>query len=127
MYKWKNSFALNLWKGATASAHKKLFRQKPALKWYPRDLIGWTRHHTTIAANQNEGGKCIWSPHVYHIIGPRKGTIWRGQFVIWPRVLIIITYFYYTFRVDIRVIKPWRKTPSLKWYAMISLHGKMVQ
>ena len=51
-------------------------RQKPALKWYPRDLIGWTRHHSTTEANQNEGGKRIWSPTVYHLACEKE---WFGD------------------------------------------------
>ena len=50
-----------------APTEKKNSRQKPALKWYPRDLIGWARHHTTTTANQINGGKCIWYLHVYHL------------------------------------------------------------
>ena len=60
-----------LWKRSDSSAHrKKIPPETAALKWYPRELIGWTRHHTITAANQNDGDKCILS---------RNFTIWPAK------------------------------------------------
>ena len=53
-----------------APIHKKNSRQKPALKWNPRNFIGWTRHYITTAANQNEGGKAFEA---------RTFTIWPAK------------------------------------------------
>ena len=35
-----------------------------ALKWCPQDLIGWAKFFDISAANQNQGGKCIFSPRI---------------------------------------------------------------
>lgn len=47
--------------------HPQKFAPTLALKWYPQDLIvltGQAELFDASAANQNQGGKCIFSPHI---------------------------------------------------------------
>ena len=60
-----------------------------ALKWCPQDLIGRAKLFDISAANQYQGGKCIFSPHISRL-APQNGSFYRGQFVIWPGVLIVM-------------------------------------
>ena len=46
--------------------HKK-FATTLALKWYPQDLIGLAKLFDFSAANQNQGGNCIFSPRISHL------------------------------------------------------------
>jgi len=70
--------------------HPQKFALTLALKWYPQDIIGRAKPLLDIpAANQNQGGKCIFSLGISPF-GPQNDTFYRGQFVIWPRVLIIM-------------------------------------
>jgi len=45
-----------------------------ALKWYPQDLFGQANLFDISAANQNQGGKCIFSPPINFPVWPAK---WR--------------------------------------------------
>ena len=49
-----------------------------------RYLIAQAKLFDISAANQNQGGKCIFSWHF--LFGPQKGTFYRGQFVIWLHI-----------------------------------------
>ena len=51
------------------------------------DLISRAKLFDISAANQNQGGKNVFSART---LGPQKGVFYRRQFVIWPSVLIII-------------------------------------
>ena len=55
--------------------HKK-FATTLALKWYPQDLIGLAKLFDVSAANQNQGGNCIFSPHISRL-APKKACILR--------------------------------------------------
>ena len=58
-----------------------------ALKWYPQDLIGRAKLFDISAASQYQG--CKFQP-AHFPFGPQKVAFYRGQVVIWPRVLITI-------------------------------------
>ena len=84
----KYSFwSLSSWKRRDSKVpQKKKSRQKPLLKWYPRDFIGWTGHHITTVANQIEGGICIWSPDVYHL-AREKERFWKSSSFMFGHLL----------------------------------------
>ena len=42
-------------------SHPQKFAPTLALKWYPQDLIGRAKLFDITPANQNQGGKCIFS------------------------------------------------------------------
>ena len=65
-----------------------------ALKWYPQDLIGRAKLFDISAASQHQGssGRQMYLHPAHFPFGPQKGAFYRGQFVIWPRVLIIIKH-----------------------------------
>ena len=55
------------------------------LKLYSQDLIGWAKLFDIFAANQNQDGKCILSPHISCFGSP----FCKGQFDIWLCIWII--------------------------------------
>ena len=42
------------------------------LKWYPQDLIGRAKLFDISAANQNQGGKCIFNPGISSLARKRR-------------------------------------------------------
>jgi len=44
--------------------HPQKFAPTLALEWHPQDIIGRAKLLDISAANQNQGGKCIFSPRI---------------------------------------------------------------
>ena len=51
-------------KKKSKKTHPQKYAPTLALKWYPQDLIGRATLFDISAANQNQGGKCTFSPGI---------------------------------------------------------------
>jgi len=59
----RQSFTTEL-QSEQVQTHPQIFAPSVTLKWYPQDLIGRAKLFDISAANQNQGGKYIFSPRI---------------------------------------------------------------
>ena len=55
------------YKVSKVKTHSHKFAPILALKWYPLDLIGRAKLFDTFAANQSQGGKCLFSQGIFRL------------------------------------------------------------
>ena len=60
------------------------------LKWYPQDLVGRVKLFDISAAKQNQGARQMHFQPTHFPFGTQRRVLYRGQFVIWLGVLIIM-------------------------------------